>query len=134
LLFDDASLPETEPVRVRRRHRRSVAAAAEGVGADTIREAPPSPVFPVAMPRAIPPETPSRSAPFDPAGLTNPELRALARALPDRRLVCLLEEIVREIRRRLTETDDEEAEMSAPNPVLLRAARQAAGELTGEDD
>lgn len=130
LLFDSASLPESPSLRPRRtRGRRTVAAAAEGVAADTIREAPSIPL-PVLPPRVI-----IQREPFDPASLTNPELRALVQALPDARLAHLIGEAAREIKQRLLGGgDDEMTEGPAePNPLLLRAARAAVGELSGED-
>jgi hypothetical protein len=133
LLFDSASLPET-PSRRPARRRRSAAAVAEGVVMDAIREAPP-------VPFALPPAPPPRPVvvverePFDPAALTNPEIRALAQALPDARLAHLIAEAAREIKRRLVPGTDDADEDGAndPNPVLLRAARQAVGELSGDD-
>lgn len=128
LLFDSGSLPET-PTRRRPRGRRTVAAATEGVAADTIREAPSVPL-PVPPPRVV-----VQREPFDPASLTNPELRALVQALPDVRLAHLIGEAAREIKRRLLGGEDDEAAEGPvePNPLLLRAARSAVGELSGED-
>jgi len=71
--------------------------------------------------------------PFDPATLTNAELRALARTLSDDRLSQLLMEAAREARRRLS-PDDPDAIENHPDPALVRAARVAAGELGGRDE
>ena len=129
LLFDAASLPETARARPPRRGRGS-AARHEGFGADTVREAVPIPV--AAMPPPAPVPAPE---PFDPASLTNPELRALVQALPDHRLAHLIVEAARTVKRRLTPDEpDEESGIAEPSPELLRAARLAAGELSGEDD
>ena len=125
LLFD--SLPETPSRRPARRGRANAKAAAESIVADAIVE--PVPVF-------SPPPRPflMESEPFQPAVLTNPELRALVQALPDARLSYLIVEAAKEIKRRLLPDDAEEANVpSEPNPTLLRAARLAAGELTGDD-
>jgi hypothetical protein len=128
LLFDAASLPETAPARPSRRGRAS-AARHEGLGTDMVREGMPLP--PVAVMRPAPPAP----EPFDPAALTNPELRALVQALPDNRLAHLIVEAARAIKRRLVPDDpDEDGVFAEPSPELLRAARLAAGELSGEDD
>jgi hypothetical protein len=150
LLFD--SLPES--VRADRPGRRPRRAAAATVRADTgISEALPGPppgmlaaapalspatfqAAPVMPARPLPPAP----APFNPAALTNPELKALVLALPDHRLGVLVVEAARELKRRLTrgggdewDDDGENGRPAEPDPALLRAARQAAGELTGED-
>lgn len=146
LLFDD--LPESEPVRKPRRARASATGAAPStmaaqVAVDMVREAAPLPraaamaatvaTLPLASP-APPPPPPA----FDPAALSNAELRALVQALPDQRLAHLLIEAARELKRRAVpdsgDTDGEDGEgATEPNPALLRAARQAVGELSGED-
>ncbi len=131
LLFE--SLPEIE--RARKPARRSRAATlAEPVAVDVVREAMPAAAArppALALPFDAPPPV---AAPFDPAALTNPELRALVQSLPDLRLAHLLTEAVRELKRRVAPDGwDEEAQPFEPNPALLRAARQAAGELSGED-
>lgn len=126
LLFD--SLPETPSRRPARRGRANATAVAESIVADEIVE--PVPAFSSPPPRPVSME----SEPFQPAALTNPELRALVQALPDARLSYLIVEAAREIKRRLLPDDAEEADVpSEPNPALLRAARLAAGELTGDD-
>lgn len=124
LLFDAASLPETAPLRPRRRSGRS-AARQEGLGADTVREALPQPL-PPPLPLVHEPE------PFDPSKLSVAELRALVEALPDQRLAVLIMEAARAIKRRLV-CDDPDEVSGEPSPVLIRAAREAAGELIGDD-
>jgi hypothetical protein len=138
LLFD--SLPETEG-RSRRRARRARAATAGTVAAtvarDVVREpvpAPPPAIFAAAPP---PPPPPPAPAVFDPAALSNPEISALVRALPDLRLSHLLVEAARELKRRVEPPawdDDEEAGPRDPNPSLLRAARLVVGEFAGDGD
>ncbi|MGQ9370842.1 hypothetical protein [Azospirillum sp. ST 5-10] len=151
LLFD--SLPEAEPPPGRRqragRPRRSANAAA-AVAVDAVREPAPRPVGPLAAapPRpaaaapspqtvmALPPAAAAATpAVFDPASLTNPELRALVQALPDARLAHLLVEAARELKRRVVPDGWDEAEDGPfePDRALLRAAAQAVGELSGED-
>lgn len=71
--------------------------------------------------------------PFDPATLTNAELRSLARTLSDDRLSHLLMETARETRRRLSPDDPDSIE-NQPDPALMRAARVASGELGGRDE
>ncbi len=156
LLFDD--LPETErPRKLARRSRTTSIAAPMAV--DMVREAVPAPLqsptvskahsrvqaggtsreaaFPTATLALAPPAPPPPPPPFDPAALSNPELRALVQAIPDVRLGYLLIETARELKRRaLPESaqDDESGEPQAePNPLLLRAARQVVGELSGDD-
>ena len=146
LLFDD--LPETEPARKPRRARAAATGAtastmAAQVAVDVVREAAPLPraaamaatlaTLPLAPP-APPPPPPA----FDPAALSNPELRALVQALPDQRLAHLLIEAARELKRRAapdrSDADGEDGDVPMePNPALLRAARQAVGELSGDD-
>ena len=133
LLFD--SLPETE--RARKPARRSRATTvAEPMAVDVVREA--VPTQPTSIPMVLvppPPPLPARDA-LDPAALTNAELRALAQALPDHKLAHLLSEAARELKRRVAPDsweEDVESGPFEPNPVLLRAARQAVGELSGED-
>jgi hypothetical protein len=133
LLFDD--LPETE--RVRKPARRSRATTlAEPVAVDVVREMVPAPP-PTHMvpPRpAFPPPAAPATEPFDPASLTNAELRALVQALSDARLGHLLTEAARELKRRVVPNHwDEESGPFEPDQALLRAARQAVGELSGED-
>ena len=75
-------------------------------------------------------------------GLLSVLLRALVLALPDQKLAHLLIEAARELKRRAApgawdedgdgDGDGEEGP-AEPNPLLLRAARQAVGELSGED-
>ncbi|CAO3449057.1 hypothetical protein [Azospirillum argentinense] len=142
LLFD--SLPETERARKPARRSRATTVAAP-VAVDVVREDVPSPSSaPPPMTLALVPPPPVPMAPradFDPAALTNAELRALAQALPDHKLAHLLIEAARELKRRATpeaasgawEEDEGEGGPSEPNPLLLRAARQAVGELSGED-
>lgn len=145
LLFDD--LPETEPARKPRRARAAATGAtsstmAAQVAVDVVREAAPLPkaaaraaniaTLPLAPPAPPPPPA------FDPAALSNPELRALVQALPDQRLAHLLIEAARELKRRAApdrgDTDGEDGDgPMEPNPALLRAARQAVGELSGDD-
>lgn len=136
LLFDH--LPETEPRRPRRprgpRAQRSAAAAA--VSVDAVREPVPQPPGPLALPQPVrPTASMPPSAAFDPAALTNPELRALVQALPDARLAHLLVEAARELKRRVAPDQWDEAEDGPfePDRALLRAATQAVGELSGED-
>jgi hypothetical protein len=143
LLFTD--LPTTD--RVRKSPRRSrVTSIAAPVAVDLVREParlpPPAnrPAFPPAPVTAsfdlVPPGPPP---PFDPAALSNPELRALVQALPDQKLSHLLIEAARELKRRAlpdrdpADSDDPDATVVEPNPVLLRAARQVVGELSGDD-
>ncbi|AWJ88802.1 hypothetical protein Sp245p_02895 [Azospirillum baldaniorum] len=141
LLFD--SLPETERARKPARRSRASTVAAP-VAVDVLREDVPSPSVPPPMTLALVPPPPVPMAPradFDPAALTNAELRALAQALPDHKLAHLLIEAARELKRRAApgaasgawEEDEGEDGPSEPNPLLLRAARQAVGELSGED-
>lgn len=143
LLFDD--LPESEPVRKPRRARASATGAAPStmaaqVAVDMVREAAPLPraaAMAATLPLA-PPAPPPPPPAFDPAALSNAELRALVQALPDQRLAHLLIEAARELKRRAVpdsgDTDGEDGEgATEPNPALLRAARQAVGELSGED-
>ncbi|MFC5354749.1 hypothetical protein [Azospirillum himalayense] len=141
LLFD--SLPETERARKPARRSRASTVAAP-VAVDVLREDVPSPSAPPPMTLALVPPPPVPMAPradFDPAALTNAELRALAQALPDQKLAHLLIEAARELKRRAApgvgsgawEEDEGEDGPSEPNPLLLRAARQAVGELSGED-
>lgn len=137
LLFD--SLPETE--RARKPARRSRATTvAEPMAVDVVREA--VPTAPAAgpsattIPMALVPPTPPVEQPFDPAALTNAELRALVQALPDQKLAHLLGESARELKRRVAPDgweEDAESGPFEPNPILLRAARQTVGELSGDD-
>lgn len=158
LLFD--SLPETAPAR--RPARRPRANAAEPIAVDAVREAVPAAPGVAGGMMAAPPAaammTPPAAAmmappaagmvgaaplpvprpvpePFAPEAMTNPELRALVQALPDLRLSYLVVEAARELKRRVApDREDEDAgEPSEPNPSLLRAARLAVGELSGED-
>lgn len=139
LLFDD--LPETVPPAGRRRRRgaspRRSAAAAMAV--DQVQE----PV-PAAQPApGLPPlfaAAPARVDPLDPARLSPAEIRALVQALPDAKLAHLLTEAARELKQRVTAGSDwdddsgtDDTRDSDPNPLLLRAARQVVGELSGED-
>ncbi|MCG5239286.1 hypothetical protein [Azospirillum doebereinerae] len=140
LLFDD--LPETERARKPARRSRATTIAAP-MAVDVVREAAPdsarparpSPVL-ASLPLA-PPAPPAPPPPFDPAALSNPELRALVQAIPDQRLAYLLIEAARELKRRAlpdrAEDDDSGEAVVEPNPLLLRAARQVVGELSGED-
>ncbi len=128
LLFDD--LPETESA-VRRRPRRA-RAAPEPVAIDRVSEPAPPPLPPPLL--APPPPPAAVAAAPDPAAMTNAELRALVRALPDLRLGTLLTEAARELKQRVQPEMDEDGLVGEPNPVLLRAARQVVGELSGEDD
>ena len=132
LLFD--SLPETE--RARKPARRSRATTvAEPMAVDVVRESVPAQPTSIPMELVPPPPPPARDA-FDPAALTSAELRALVQALPDHKLAHLLSETARELKRRVApDSWEEDAESGPfePNPVLLRAARQAVGELSGED-
>lgn len=136
LLFD--SLPETAPARRPARRSRATTVA-EPIAVDSVREPAPRPMPPLAAAPAPAPAAPAAApipapAAFDPAALTNPELRALVQGLTDQRLAYLVTEAAREVKRRLVpEEPDESAEAAEPNPVLLRAARQAVGELSGED-
>lgn len=131
LLFD--SLPETES-SARRKPRRArttpAPAAVERVSERVWEPAPP--------PRpSLPPPTPVPAPPaasLDPAALTNPELRALVRGLSDLRLSYLVVEAARELKQRVQPDVDEDGVVAEPNPSLLRAARLAVGELSGEDD
>jgi hypothetical protein len=77
---------------------------------------------------------PVAAAALDPAALTNPELRALVRGLSDLRLSYLLVEAARELKQRVQPDVDEDGVVAEPNPSLLRAARLAVAELSGEDD
>ncbi|HEY0833186.1 MAG TPA: hypothetical protein VGE72_04675, partial [Azospirillum sp.] len=88
-----------------------------------------------------PPPPPPAPAAFDPAALSNPEISALVRALPDLRLSHLLVEAARELKRRVEPPawDDgqeggEEDGPREPNPSLLRAARLVVGEFAGDGD
>ncbi|MBP2300091.1 hypothetical protein [Azospirillum picis] len=140
LLFDD--LPETAPTRKPARRSRASSIAAP-VAVDMVHEAvPPRPdpgvvPLPLAPPAPLPPPAPPPA--FDPAALSNPELRALVQALPDQRLAHLLIEAARELKRRAApagedgDGGEEDGDAREPNPALLRAARQAVGELSGED-
>ncbi len=143
LLFDD--LPETARARKTARRSRATSIAAPVV-VDVVREALPASSSPTRPPPVLaclplrPPEPPPPPPPFDPAALSNPELRALVQAVPDGRLAYLLIEAARELKRRAmperADTDgdgDGDMDGSAPNPLLLRAARQAVGELSGDD-
>jgi hypothetical protein len=140
LLFTD--LPTTDRVRKSARRNRVTTIAAP-VAVDLVREparAPSSSLHPAISPAPItasfdlvPPGPPP---PFDPAALSNPELRALTQALPDQKLSHLLIEAARELKRRALpdrDSDDSDSAAAEPNPVLLRAARQVVGELSGED-
>lgn len=144
LLFDD--LPETPRVRKPARRSRATSIAAP-VAVDVVREAVPGlssagtvsarrPPVLASLPLS-PPEPPPPPPPFDPAALSNPELRALVQAIPDLRLSYLLVEAARELKRRALpdRVDDDEsgAATREPNPLLLRAARQVVGELSGDD-
>ncbi|MBP2292411.1 hypothetical protein [Azospirillum rugosum] len=140
LLFD--SLPETE--RARKPARRSRATTvAEPMAVDVVREAVPaspatgrSAVPATTIPMALVPPTAPVPPSFDPAALTNAELRALVQALPDQKLAHLLAESARELKRRVAPDGWEEDADSGPfepNPILLRAARQTVGELSGDD-
>ncbi len=133
LLFD--SLPETE--RARKPVRRSRATTvAEPMAVDVVREAVPAAVGPSTIPMALVPPTAPVEQPFDPAALTNAELRALVQALPDQKLAHLLAESARELKRRVAPDgweEDAESGPFEPNPILLRAARQTVGELSGDD-
>lgn len=145
LLFDD--LPETEPARKPRRARAAAGTTASTMAAqvavDVVREAAPLPrsavmAATVATLPLAPPVPPPPPPAFDPAALSNPELRALVQALPDQRLAHLLIEAARELKRRAApdrgDTDGEDGDVpTEPNPALLRAARQAVGELSGDD-
>lgn len=144
LLFDH--LPETERPRKPARRSRATSIAAP-VAVDVVREAVPAKPHPTVQPgRAAgfaatlalaPPAPPPPPPPFDPAALSNPELRALVQAVPDQRLSYLLIEAARELKRRAlpdSSDDDESGEAKTePNPLLLRAARQVVGELSGDD-
>lgn len=145
LLFDD--LPESEPARKPRRARAAAAppsTMAAQVAVHVVREAAPLPKAAAAMAATIatlplsPPAPPPPPPAFDPAALSNPELRALVQALPDQRLAHLLIEAARELKRRVApdpgDADGEDGDIPMePNAALLRAARQAVGELSGED-
>ncbi|MFD1626745.1 hypothetical protein [Azospirillum griseum] len=149
LLFTD--LPTTDRVRKPPRRPRSGSIAAP-VAVDQVHEplrpTAALPVFPAsAPPTAVPPTTvprvnasfdlvpPGPPPPFDPATLSNAEARALIHALPDHKLSHLLLEAARELKRRaLPDNDPDDPDTDAsPNPALLRAARQVAAELSGED-
>lgn len=135
LLFD--SLPECAPARRRARRARAADGVADGSGDGAPAAIPQSeraaprqfPAAPSIPPASTPPAT---AAAYDPAALTNPELRTLVQALPDLRLAYLIVEAARELRRRVA-PDQEDDESFEPNPSLLRAARLVAGELSGED-
>lgn len=136
LLFD--SLPETE--RARKPARRSRATTvAEPMAVDVVREAVPAPRAanaPATIPMSFAPPAPTVPGPFDPAALTNAELRALVQALPDQKLAHLLSEAARELKRRVAPDgweEDAESGPFEPSPILLRAARQTVGELSGDD-
>lgn len=141
LLFD--SLPETEGRSARRRPRRARAAGAgtgtvaATVARDVVQEpvpAPPPAIFAAPPP---PPRRPPEPAMFDPAALSNAEISALVRAVPDLRLSHLLVEAARELKRRVEPPawdDDEDAGPREPNPSLLRAARLVVGEFAGDGD
>ncbi|MBY6260622.1 hypothetical protein EI613_01615 [Azospirillum sp. 412522] len=145
LLFDD--LPESEPVRKPRRARAAAPGGAPStmaaqVAVDVVREAVPlsraALATNVATLPLAPPAPPPPPPAFDPAALSNPELRALVQALPDQRLAHLLIETARELKRRAapdrSDTEGEDGDSAPePNPALLRAARQAVGELSGDD-
>jgi len=145
MLFDD--LPETAPPTGRRRRaaspRRSAAAA---VTVDRVCEPVPAPS--PAPPAALPPlfaAAPPPPDPFDPARLSLAEIRALVQSLPDAKLSHLLTEAARELKQRVTAGSDwddddtggdgtgEDGRDADPNPLLLRAARQVVGELSGDD-
>lgn len=151
LLFDE--LPETERVRKPVRRSRATTVAAP-VAVDVIREAVPAPLpeslqaanrlanrptnQPTTLAMSLVPPVPLPPPAFEPEALTNPELRALVQAIPDQRLAFLLVEAARELRRRVAPDRDDEADADSggaesTNPALLRAARQAVGELSGED-
>jgi len=133
LLFD--SLPETEGRSARRRPRRARAAVAATVSVDVVQEPVPAP--PPAIFAAPPPPPRPAPAAFDPAALSNPEISALVRALPDLRLSHLLVEAARELKRRVEPPawdDEEDAGPREPNPSLLRAARLVVGEFAGDGD
>lgn len=132
LLFD--SLPETES-SARRKPRRARAAPAP-VAVERLSEPAPPP-RPVPLPPTPPAPvaaSPVAAASLDPAALTNPELRALVRGLSDLRLSYLLVEAARELKQRVQPDVDEDGVVAEPSPSLLRAARLAVGELSGEDD
>jgi len=137
LLFD--SLPETEGRSARRRPRRArtVGTVAATVARDVVQEpvpAPPPAIFAAPPP---PPPRPPEPAVFDPAALSNAEISALVRALPDLRLSHLLVEAARELKRRVEPPawdDEEDAGPREPNPSLLRAARLVVGEFAGDGD
>lgn len=114
-LFD--LLPE-DPSRRRSRRARPTAEETREVALAVAAQARPRPVV--------------IREPFDPATLTNAELRTLARTLSDERLSHLLTEAARETRRRLSPDDPDLIEIQ-PDPMLLRAARAAAEDLGGRD-
>ncbi|WP_372397324.1 hypothetical protein ABMY26_25155 [Azospirillum sp. HJ39] len=142
LLFDD--LPETEPTRKPRRPRAAGTAAvmAAQVAVDMVRGAAPLPkplasVAAATLPLA-PPAPPPPPPAFDPAALSNAEMRALVQALPDQRLAHLLIEAARELKHRAmpdrSDPDGEYDDMpQQPSPALLRAARQVVGDLSGDE-
>ena len=134
LLFE--SLPETERARKPARRTRAMTVA-EPMAVDVVREdVPPPAPPPLTLSLVPPPPVPmAPRADFDPAALTNAELRALVQALPDQKLAHLLIEAARELKRRAAPgawAEDGEDGPAEPNPLLLRAARQAVGELSGE--
>ncbi len=132
LLFID--LPTTDRVRKSARRSRATSIAAP-VAVDLVREPARTPPH-AALTASFDLVPPGPPPPFDPAALSNPELRALVQALPDQKLSHLLIEAARELKRRALpdrDSDDPDAEAVEPNPVLLRAARQVVGELSGED-
>lgn len=74
---------------------------------------------------------------FEPAAMSNGELRALLADLSDARLAFVVAEAAKELKRRVAAPvfdPDEENPPQDPNPVLLRAAGAAVSELSGEDD
>lgn len=78
-------------------------------------------------------------APFDPAALSQAELRGLVSGLPDHKLTFLLTEAARELKRRIVpdgsmDVAEADATPRAPDQGLLRVARAVVGELSGEDD
>lgn len=78
-------------------------------------------------------------APFDPAALSQAELRSMVSALPDHKLTFLLTEAARELKRRImpdaaADPTDPDSAPAQPDPGLLRAAQSVMGELSGEDD
>lgn len=139
MLFDH--LPEAAPPAGRRRKASSPRrTAAATVAVDQVCEpAPPHATAPAALPPLFA-AAPPPPDPFDPARLSPAEIRALVQALPDAKLAHLLTEAARELQQRVTagnEWDDDagadEERDSEPNPLLLRAARQVVGALSGDD-